>query len=505
MLRAFWIVGLLLGLAGDPLRAAAPRPPLYPEPLPGAVVLAGPGSVPPAARARFLGLAGGRESGRVVVLGDGLDGVEEEVRALSRLEVPDRHAAEDAGLLSPLETATGVWVTGSEAGAFPGSYLETQLRGVLERGGVVGGSGAGAAVLGERLQDERGRAARGYGLLPGLMVVPAGGPVFPVPGFTGVCLPAGSAVLGGRRSLQAVDGTVTLSWAPAAGKTARTETLPPGSTADLFQVRRAAAFRALPRPFPPRRSVAPVVPRGSLVIIGGGGTTPEIMDRFFQLAGGKDALIVVVPTANDDGPIPADPGEARFLRRYGATNLRVLHTRDRLLANSPQFSRVLLEAKGVWFGGGRQWRFIDAYEGTLTEQRFREVLDRGGVIGGSSAGASIQSEYMPRGHPLGNTVMAAEGYERGFGYLPGCAVDQHFFARKRLADMTGLMKQYPQLLGIGIDEATAIVVQGHTAEVLGKSKVAFYDYRSGAPPGEKDYTELSAGGRYNLKERKPVP
>ena len=76
---------------------------------------------------------------------------------------------------------------------------------------------------------------------------------------------------------------------------------------------------------------------------------------------------------------------------------------------------------------------------------------RGGVIGGSSAGASIQGEYMPRGHPLGNTVMAAEGYERGFGFLPGCAIDQHFFARNRTADMTGLMKKYPQYLGIGID------------------------------------------------------
>ena len=130
------------------------------------------------------------------------------------------------------------------------------------------------------------------------------------------------------------------------------------------------------------------------------------------------------------------------------------------MADDPKFSESLLKAGGVWFSGGRQWRFVDAYAGTLTEKRFHEVLARGGAIGGSSAGASIQSEYMPRGHPLGNTVMAAEGYERGFGFLPGCAVDQHFFARKRTADMTGLMKKYPQYLGIGIDEGTAIVVTG---------------------------------------------
>ena len=62
---------------------------------------------------------------------------------------------------------------------------------------------------------------------------------------------------------------------------------------------------------------------------------------------------------------------------------------------------------------------------------------------------------MPRGHPLGNAVVMAEGYERGFGFLPGAAVDQHFFARKCTADMTALMEAYPQYLGVGIDEGTA--------------------------------------------------
>ena len=78
---------------------------------------------------------------------------------------------------------------------------------------------------------------------------------------------------------------------------------------------------------------------------------------------------------------------------------------DLMIADDPAFSELLTKAGGVWFGGGRQWRFVDAYAGTLTEKRFREVLARGGAVGGSSAGASIQSEYMPRGHPLGNTVM----------------------------------------------------------------------------------------------------
>ena len=202
--------------------------------------------------------------------------------------------------------------------------------------------------------------------------------------------------------------------------------------------------------------------------------------------------------------MPVNAGEVRALARYGATNVTVLHTRDRKKADDPEFSKALTEATGVWFSGGRQWRFIDSYEDTLMEKRLREVLDRGGVMAGSSAGASILSEYMPRGHPLGNTVMAAEGYERGFGYLPGCAVDQHFFARKRLDDMTGLMKRYPQLLGVGIDEGTAIVVKGGTAEVIGKSKVAFYDYRTKPKAGEPDYTEVKTGESYDLKARAKI-
>jgi cyanophycinase-like exopeptidase len=109
---------------------------------------------------------------------------------------------------------------------------------------------------------------------------------------------------------------------------------------------------------------------------------------------------------------------------------------------------------------------------------------------------------MPRGHPLGNTVMAAEGYERGFGYLPGVAVDQHFIARKRFNDLNGLIKQYPQYLGVGIDEATAILVTGSTAKVLGKSKVNFLD--ASKDPKSPTVTELKAGDTFDLKGRKKV-
>jgi len=135
----------------------------------------------------------------------------------------------------------------------------------------------------------------------------------------------------------------------------------------------------------------------------------------------------------------------------------------------------------------------------------RDVLRRGGVIGGSSAGASIQADYLVRGSPLGNTEMMCEGYERGLGFLPGVAVDQHFTRRNRFADMTALMKTYPQLLGIGIDESTALVVHGHVGNVLGSGKVHFYDRNKSVPQGGPDYETVPAGGRYDLKARKVLP
>ncbi len=101
------------------------------------------------------------------------------------------------------------------------------------------------------------------------------------------------------------------------------------------------------------------------------------------------------------------------------------------------------------------------------------MLRRGGVIGGSSAGATIQGEFLVRGHPLGNTVMMAEGYERGFAFLPGVAIDQHFAQRSRQPDLLPVVKRHPKLLGIGIDESTAVVVIGAKAEVIGQSSAHF--------------------------------
>ena len=244
---------------------------------------------------------------------------------------------------------------------------------------------------------------------------------------------------------------------------------------------------------------------GSLVIVGGGGMPKVIFDRFFEAAGGRDAKIVVVPTAGSDADYDESTSSVKMFKRAGATNVHLLHTHDPKVADSDEFVAVLSDAKAVWFGGGRQWRLADAYLGTKTEAAFHDVLKRCGVIGGSSAGATIQASYLVRGAPEGNHIMMAPGHERGFGYIRNCAIDQHLLARKRENDMLPVIRKHPHLLGIGIDESTALFVRGNTAEVIGKSKVLFYDIALEKKVGEKFYTTLDPGERYDLKSRRKLP
>jgi cyanophycinase len=240
---------------------------------------------------------------------------------------------------------------------------------------------------------------------------------------------------------------------------------------------------------------------GSLVIAGGALRDSSVVNRFISLAGGKDALIVFIPTSS---------GQERFdtartvsiLASAGASNVRLLHTYDPAVADTEEFASVLRDAGGVFFGGGRQWRLVDAYGGTLTEKEIRGVLDRGGVIGGSSAGATIQGSFLARGDTKTNTIMIGDHTE-GFGYLTNSAIDQHLLVRNRQHDLVEVISQYPHLLGIGIDENTAVLVQGNRMEVLGESFVAIYDHNLWQnSPG--DSLSLPNGGKFFLLRRGDV-
>lgn len=256
-------------------------------------------------------------------------------------------------------------------------------------------------------------------------------------------------------------------------------------------------------------------PNGTLIIIGGGNIDGSIMEKFKKCAGGDTARIVVIPTALDDKFFQQDSAfnEIReFFKRYGIDNITIIHTRDSSQANDNEFIKPLTTATGIFFVGGRQWRIADSYLNTKAHSEMFKLLDRGGVIAGTSAGATIQGSYLARGDSKNNQIMMGN-HEVGLGFITNVAIDQHVLARNRQFDMFDILNKRPKLLGIGIDENTAIIVKGNTFEVIGKSYVLIYDKsfwsREGIElkniPNENDlFYFLKSGDRYNLRERKII-
>jgi cyanophycinase len=254
-------------------------------------------------------------------------------------------------------------------------------------------------------------------------------------------------------------------------------------------------------------------PKGTLVIVGGGSTNgTTIMEKFIELAGGPDKKFVIVPTAGGnkqaDGTVIAYDAErvTAAWKRRGLTNVHMLHTHDPKVADTEEFAAVLKDADAVWFDGGRQWHIVDSYAGTRTYKAFHDVLARGGVIAGSSAGATIQGEYLVRGATAGPQIVMTDepNHQEGFKFLRRTAIDQHIDARNRWEDLVPVIAKYPNLLGIGLSEGTAIIVTGDRFEVMGKWKVAIHDNTRPYLPWEKSWFVLGAGDVYDMKERRVV-
>ena len=241
--------------------------------------------------------------------------------------------------------------------------------------------------------------------------------------------------------------------------------------------------------------------KGTLVIVGGNMQDSTIVKRFIDLAGGTEAPIVIIPTAGEaDDEYDQYWSGVRAWRENGAKHITVMHTRDRKVADSEAFVKPIREARGVFFGGGRQWRLADSYLDTRTHKELAALLARGGVIGGSSAGASILASFMVRGDTKSNEKMIGD-HTVGLGFLKNAAIDQHLLRRNRQFDMLEVIDKHPNLLGIGIDEDTAIVVEGDRFDVIGKSYVVVYSNRPVVGSNGRFYF-LGAGDRFDMKERK---
>ena len=253
--------------------------------------------------------------------------------------------------------------------------------------------------------------------------------------------------------------------------------------------------------------------KGTLLIVGGAASN-YFYQEFMNLVGGAEQPIVVIPTAGTSEPISQenlDNFKNSFIKK-GFKNVTVLHTHNRNEANTDNFIKSLKEAKGVWFSGGRQWRLADSYLNTKTHEAFKDLLARGGVIAGSSAGATIQGSYLARGDTKTNTIMMGD-HEEGLNFLTNVAIDQHLLARNRQFDMFDILDNRSELLGIGLDEDTGIIVKKNILEVIGKSYVAIYDGTRWLkdkneiiklPKGSRDFYFLREGDKYNLETRRII-
>ena len=538
---------------------SAPEPLM---PVGGAVFLGGGGDVPVETFDRFRQLAGGENGKLVVVTTSPGASVPKPLAAAMVVSVTTGKGKQLTAAATAVGEASGVWLiadTGEQlAAVLRGSAVETALHGLLQRLGVLGGNGDVVRAFAQTTitgGDVHAVLGKGLDLIPGAVVDPSYRPashqnrllgvLAGQPRLVGFGIEACTVLVLHNRFLDVFgDGSGyaciaanehrpvrverihsdvsprtqrRAARAPRAGEGnarrrarqgrargqgSRPRSYRPRRLEDLVAMSRAAMARTRDK-FPADKPPKPNVAKGSLIIVGGGGSPPGFMDKFMELAGGKDALLLYIPCTESE-TANAERTLERW-RKAGATNVDCIHTKDRHLADtSEDIHAKLKKAGGLFFGGGRQWNLVDSWQHTEAHRLMHDVLARGGVIAGSSAGASIQASYMARGNSLGNVDPMAPGYETGLGFLTGVAIDQHFTQRGRHPDMTRLVNRYPQLLGIGLDEASAIIVQGSIATCLCREgrNVHFYDRNLPLIPGQPDYLLLENGQRFDLATRK---
>lgn len=247
---------------------------------------------------------------------------------------------------------------------------------------------------------------------------------------------------------------------------------------------------------------------GNLVIIGGGKHPASVTDTIVALAGGKGKAKIVVVT-NASGPDEDYHSNTikEFADRVGKKNVSVLNLKTIEEANDDKNLKDLKEATGVFFTGGRQWRIADVYLNTKAHQYFNDVLARGGVIAGSSAGASIQGSLLWRGDTKGADIIIGD-HTQGLGFLRYAAIDQHILVRNRQNDLSKVIAAINEFIpdgqtkfiGIGINEATAIVVHRDQFKVIGNSFVAVHGGHNYTGRPDSNYVVLQPGDSYDLEK-----
>jgi len=262
--------------------------------------------------------------------------------------------------------------------------------------------------------------------------------------------------------------------------------------------------------------------KGHLVIIGGGDRPDYIMQKIVNLAGGENSRFIIIPNASS---IPHEVGSRQkeeFIK-LGCISAEYI-VLDSSMVNSTEVIAKFDGITGIFFSGGDQSNLTRLLNGTKLLERIKEIYQSGGVISGTSAGAAVMSRVMLTGNELVNKdssnsfISIQENnieVKEGFGFIESAIIDQHFIKRKRLNRLISLVIENPTLTGVGIDEATSIVVYpDETIEVLGENQVIIFDASASknivsdknGNLGAEDIKMhiLTSGSKFNLKTREVV-
>ena len=495
------------------------------SPIYGKLMLAGTGNISGRTQATFA-LFAGEKAGKLLVLsadiGRKIKTTPDWTNQIGSVEIfnlnkRDKELPED--LLKALGEATAVWLTDDLSRDCPaGLQLKNELKALLHRNGIIGGQGIAAESMATTIKDNNG-LREGLDLLPNSIISSPSGTnnSFPeiinkLPGRVGWEIPPQASVLihNGRQISVIGYPEITLRTAANGEWPERVASFGPPIddlpyTGDLISWNRSAIAR-LNEKYPPHIAPIPEVSNGTLLIVGGHGFPEGMWEKVIDCAGGKDANYVCFSQS------AASTGAER-LRELGCRNISVYMVKTGVdgigQGNDPQLLKDLEKADCIYFGGGRTYKFMDAYHNTEAHKLMHKVLERGGIILGGSAGAQIQGDFLVRGDPRTNNELWMEGNDVGLGFIKGVIIDAHFRERGREKILPSLLAKHPQMLGIGIDETTAIMVQGTIAEVMGPHSVTFYDLTKPANTNKNDVHKgkpevLMAGEKYDLKLRKKI-
>ncbi|KAM3092008.1 cyanophycinase [Phormidesmis sp. 146-35] len=228
----------------------------------------------------------------------------------------------------------------------------------------------------------------------------------------------------------------------------------------------------------PQESVALPETHGQLVIIGGAEDKEgdcKILREFVRRSGGLQARLVIMTVATG---LPGEVGTqyTELFEGMGVASVKVLDNAKPEDASDPRALELIEQATGVFFTGGNQARITELLKDTELEALLHKRFSEGIVIAGTSAGAAMMPDMMiVEGESETNPRMEVAQMDRGMGFLPGVVVDQHFAQRGRIGRLLSAVAQQPVNLGFGIDENTAIAINGKELEVIGEGAVTIVD------------------------------